>query len=166
MKTGTKEYYAEYYQKNKEKHNNRVKKYKINNEKIQLYELEYQKQKYYKQKAEGNLDELKQKWRDQALKRNKLRRDFISEYKSQCSCKKCGENRTYVLDFHHINPNEKEFDLGEATKYSITKLIAELEKCITLCRNCHSEFHFFEKEQGTTINDYLQNVAEQALKRG
>jgi hypothetical protein len=28
-------------------------------------------------------------------------------------CKKCGENRTYVLDFHHINPNEKEFDLGE-----------------------------------------------------
>lgn len=157
MKTGTKEYYAAYYQKNKEKHNDRIKKYRKTNEKIQLYELEYKKQRYHKQKTEENFDELKQKWRDRALKRNKVRRNFIDEYKSQCSCKKCGENRIYVLDFHHVDPNEKEFDLGDATKHSIEKIKLELDKCITLCRNCHSEFHFFEKKQNITINEYLQN---------
>jgi len=155
MKTGTKEYYAEYYQKNKEKHNAKMKDYKQSNEKIQLYEAEYHKQKYQKIKTETDIDILREEWKQQKLKINKERRKFINEYKSTCSCKKCGENRPYVLDFHHINPTEKIFDLGDATKYSIERLKLELEKCITLCRNCHSEFHYFEKEQGITIENYL-----------
>lgn len=155
MKAGTKEYYAEYYQKNKEKHDARMLDYRKDNETQQLYRLEYQKSKYYKDKENSNLEDLRQEWREQAKKKNKKRRQFINEYKTTCSCKKCGENRPYVLDFHHIDPNEKEFDIGEASKYSITKLKIELEKCITLCRNCHSEFHYFEKEQSMTIENYL-----------
>lgn len=156
MKTGTKEYYAEYYQKNKEKHNAKMKDYKQGNEKIQLYETEYHKQKYQKTKSETDINILREEWNQQKLKINIERREFINEYKSQCSCKKCGENRSYVLDFHHIDPSQKSFNLGDATKYSIDKLKLELEKCITLCRNCHSEFHYFEKEQGITINEYLK----------
>ena len=155
MKTGTKEYYAEYYQKNKEKHNAKMKDYKQGNEKIQLYETEYHKQKYQKIKSEIDIDILREEWNQQKLKINIERREFINEYKSKCSCNKCGEIRSYVLDFHHIDPTQKSFNLGDATKHSIDKLKLELEKCITLCRNCHSEFHYFEKEQGTTINEYL-----------
>jgi len=156
MKTGTKEYYAEYYQKNKEKHNAKMKDYKQSNEKIQLYETEYHKQKYQKIKTETDIDVLREEWNQQKLKINIERREFINEYKSKCSCGKCGETRSYVLDFHHIDPSQKSFNLGDATKYSVEKLKLELEKCITLCRNCHSEFHYFEKEQDITINEYLK----------
>jgi len=155
MEAGTKEYYAEYYQNNKEKHNARVLEYRKTNEKQQLYQTEYQKIKYNKKKENSNLEDLRQEWRDQSNKKNKERRQFINEYKSNCSCKKCGDVRPYVLDFHHVNPSEKEFDIGNATKYSIARLKLELEKCITLCRNCHSEFHYLEKQQDINIKDYL-----------
>jgi Zn finger protein HypA/HybF involved in hydrogenase expression len=155
METGTKEYYADYYQKNKKKHNAKMIEYRKNSKEQQLYQKEYQKIKYNKKKENFNLEDLRQEWRDQAKKKNKKRRQFIDEYKSTCSCKKCGDIRSYVLDFHHIDSNEKEFDLGDASKYSIPRLKLELEKCITLCRNCHSEFHYLEKQQGINIEEYL-----------
>jgi Zn finger protein HypA/HybF involved in hydrogenase expression len=155
MKTGTKEYYAEYYRDNKEKHKARMQDYRQDNEKIQLYEAEYHKQKYQKIKTETDINVLREKWNQQSKIKNKQRREFINEYKSKCSCSKCGEIRPYILDFHHIDPSQKSFDLGDATKHSIEKLKLELEKCITLCRNCHSEFHYFEKEQSITISEYL-----------
>jgi hypothetical protein len=31
----------------------------------------------------------------------------------------------------------------------------ELKKCITLCRNCHSEFHYIEKEDYTEIGIHI-----------
>jgi Zn finger protein HypA/HybF involved in hydrogenase expression len=148
MKAGTKEYYTEYYQKNKEKHNAKMKEWQIKEN--------YKSGPAVKKWKEKN-SELVKKWdRDRKKKNTQERREFINEYKSKCSCSKCGETRPYVLDFHHIDPIQKSFDLGDASKHSIEKLKLELEKCITLCRNCHSEFHYFEKEQGITINEYLK----------
>jgi Zn finger protein HypA/HybF involved in hydrogenase expression len=147
MKAGTKEYFSEYYKQNKEKHqNNMIEWKKENKDKTKESIKKYQ---------EKNIDKVREWNRLNKQKQNKKRRQFINEYKSNCSCKKCGDIRPYVLDFHHINPNEKEFDLGDATKYSIDRLKLELEKCITLCRNCHSEFHYLEKQQDINIKDYL-----------
>ena len=91
----------------------------------------------------------------QVVERTKKLKQEMVNYKGGC-CEICGYNK-YIgaLDFHHINPDEKEFDLGDASKYSITRLKLELEKCITLCRNCHSEFHYLEKQQGIDIKGYL-----------
>ena len=33
----------------------------------------------------------------------------------------------------------------------------EIEKCIVLCNNCHSEFHYLEREKNITIQEYLKN---------
>ena len=148
MKSGTKEYYAKYYQKNKEKHNAKMKEWQ---EKIN-YDTEPSRKKW----QEKNIDKVREHNRLAKQKLIKERREFINKYKFTCSCKKCGENRPYVLDFHHVDPTKKEFDLGNATKYSIARLKTELEKCITLCRNCHSEFHYFEKERNITIQEYLR----------
>lgn len=59
-------------------------------------------------------------------------------------CQICGYNRTHkALEFHHIDPNEKEMGFGETrannVKWAI--LIEELKKCILLCSNCHKEVH-------------------------
>ncbi|SOK58648.1 g371 [Yersinia phage fHe-Yen9-04] len=56
-------------------------------------------------------------------------------------CQVCGYNKCLAaLDFHHINPLEKDFNIS--TKFiSFEKMKSELDKCILLCSNCHREFH-------------------------
>lgn len=71
------------------------------------------------------------------------------------SCAKCGESRTHVLDFHHKDKNEKEFTIG-TMKRGIQSLQEEIQKCVCLCANCHRDFHYLEKTENITIEDYLQ----------
>ena len=62
------------------------------------------------------------------------------EYKGG-ECERCGYNKCMrALDFHHLNPKEKDFAISGGTK-SFESLKAELDKCILVCRNCHSEIH-------------------------
>ena len=46
-----------------------------------------------------------------------------------------------ALDFHHVNPEEKEFNIAQLRSYSLEFLIKELDKCVLLCKNCHAEVH-------------------------
>lgn len=57
-------------------------------------------------------------------------------------CAKCGYSKTQcALEFHHVNPDEKEFTLSKLIKSNNDLLVRfELNKCVLLCRNCHSEF--------------------------
>ena len=57
-------------------------------------------------------------------------------------CKICGYDK-YVgaLDFHHINPDEKDFGISELRSYTWDTIKKELDKCICVCRNCHAEIH-------------------------
>jgi hypothetical protein len=47
------------------------------------------------------------------------------------------------LEFHHINPAEKEFNFGSimARPKAWNKIVTELRKCICVCSNCHREVH-------------------------
>jgi hypothetical protein len=56
---------------------------------------------------------------------------------SRCSYDKCFD----ALEFHHIDPSVKEFSLGERRGIRIDTLRKELDKCILVCRNCHTELH-------------------------
>lgn len=58
------------------------------------------------------------------------------------SCVKCGYNKCDdVIEYHHINPKEKDFNISQYIKLSIEILKKEAGKCIPLCANCHREFH-------------------------
>ena len=94
----------------------------------------------------------------QLIKNEELRKKKVErfkEYKRQQKCSKCGDSRYYVLDFHHLDSTKKEGTIGEMVSKSQKKLYEELKKCIPLCRNCHTEFHYFEKHNGLTIEQYL-----------
>ena len=55
-------------------------------------------------------------------------------------CELCGYSRCLeALDFHHINPYDKEFEVSTARNPSVTKMFLEALKCALLCRNCHME---------------------------
>jgi hypothetical protein len=57
-------------------------------------------------------------------------------------CGICEYNRCIeALDFHHLDPNKKDFSPSASTKNKQT-FIEELRKCVCLCSNCHREVHF------------------------
>lgn len=58
-----------------------------------------------------------------------------------CQC--CKYNK-YIgaLEFHHINPDEKDFGIsvkGYTISWENNK--KELDKCVLVCSNCHREIH-------------------------
>lgn len=64
------------------------------------------------------------------------------EYKGG-KCQMCGYNKCIAaLEFHHLDPKEKDFSLGSKGNIkSFSKVKPELDKCILVCSNCHREEH-------------------------
>lgn len=54
-----------------------------------------------------------------------------------------------VYDFHHVDPTEKEYNLGNIIRRKRNREIIaeELSKCVLLCANCHRIRHFEGGEQ-------------------
>lgn len=54
-------------------------------------------------------------------------------------CQACGASFPQsVYDFHHLNPSEKEFNVGsQSTTRSKEAVAQEAKKCIMVCANCH-----------------------------
>ncbi len=59
-------------------------------------------------------------------------------------CEICGlEDESCVYDFHHKDPKEKDFHLGDKTSTVKWELVEkELDKCLLVCSNCHRKIHF------------------------
>lgn len=63
------------------------------------------------------------------------------EYKGG-KCEHCGYNRCLqALQFHHRDPELKDFGIASARSWTWERLEEELDKCILLCANCHAEEH-------------------------
>ncbi|PIS04319.1 hypothetical protein COT83_01235 [Candidatus Peregrinibacteria bacterium CG10_big_fil_rev_8_21_14_0_10_44_7] len=59
-------------------------------------------------------------------------------------CSKCGYcKNSAALSFHHIDAKEKEFklDMRSISNRDKRSIMAELDKCVLLCSNCHAEEH-------------------------
>jgi len=65
----------------------------------------------------------------------------LVEYKGG-ECNKCGYNKCIdALEFHHLNPEEKDFGIS-GKSWSFERLKKEVDKCLLVCSNCHKEIHF------------------------
>ena len=63
------------------------------------------------------------------------------EYKGG-KCQKCGYNKCLsALEFHHIDPNQKDFGPSSNMNMAWDKIKNEIDKCILVCANCHREIH-------------------------
>ena len=76
---------------------------------------------------------------EKAKAHTKKYKEFVFSIKSPCC--KCGETRPYIIDFHHVDPLLKEYSIGRGI-LGKEALLNEVRKCVCLCRNCHSEFHY------------------------
>ena len=98
-------------------------------------------------------DENKDLFRTRSKIYRKDRLEYINSLKSGgCVC--CGETDVDCLDFHHINPKLKEFEIASATDFSKDKIKAEADKCVVLCANCHRKLH---KKYNNNLEELLAN---------
>ncbi len=58
-------------------------------------------------------------------------------------CRICQERDPVALDFHHLDPSAKDLHLGGmmSNGYNADRLIAEIQKCVVVCANCHRKLH-------------------------
>jgi len=64
----------------------------------------------------------------------------LIEYKGG-KCQKCQYDKcVQALEFHHLNPKEKDFTIS-GKSWSFEKLKKESDKCVLVCNRCHTEIH-------------------------
>lgn len=83
----------------------------------------------------------KAKRKIRAVADRKRNREFLNRYKRICKCRLCGEAEPVALDFHHLDPNEKDFEPSNLKTYSRGTIKREVRKCVVLCSNCHRKVH-------------------------
>ncbi len=118
VKAATQAYVRDYHSKNRQAHNENLRR--------------------YRQKPEAKLI------------RNATRRAWTAREKDKAiaykggACIVCGYSAcSAALDFHHLNPEEKE-GYGTAalmSHRSFENNKAELDKCVLVCCRCHREIH-------------------------
>jgi hypothetical protein len=77
--------------------------------------------------------------------RNKITQGKIKEYilgiKSK-GCTICDEASPECIDFHHLDPKQKEDNISGIHYFgSLKRAVREMEKCIPVCANCHRKIH-------------------------
>lgn len=99
---------------------------------LKRYQREYHRHQWYPDHRKARILETKER-RAELL-------EWYTSYKATLQCKNCGEWRSECLQFHHRNPQEKLFNVGEWIRngVSLDTLKTEIAKCDVLCANCHA----------------------------
>lgn len=133
-----------YYNNHSEKIIQNVREYTLSNkEKVSQYQKEYRINHH---------KEAHQRY----VRMKEMKRSRLDSLKTNCV--KCGEDRSYVIDFHHVDPKTKEFTIID--KYRSrgdAELENEIKKCVCLCANCHREFHW---KYGITPTNPVEALSE------
>ena len=115
---------------------------------IEEFELEHTK---YGDRRRGTCRicraEYRKQWRKnnpelyhaQATRHQNKQTEWLYAVKKPCII--CGESEPICIDFHHINPEEKDFTIGQHRGKNREWLLQEISKCVCLCANCHRKVH-------------------------
>lgn len=110
----------------------------LNNNKIKFCSNKCKQKSYY----DNNSDKSKIKNYNKRTIGQKRKYYFITLKGGGCEV--CGYKKNMTaLEFHHINPKDKKFEvnLNSLSSRNLDVLLLELNKCKLLCSNCHREHH-------------------------
>ena len=70
-------------------------------------------------------------------------KEWWNELKRTQGCAVCGECDPACLDWHHLDPTQKEVHPSDMVRrgWARDRILTELAKCIVLCANCHRKTH-------------------------
>ena len=86
------------------------------------------------------------------IQNQRKRKQQFVDYKGG-HCERCGYNKCLgALEFHHLDPKEKDPDWSKLKSKSLENAKPELDKCALVCSRCHREIHWEEanKRRGLT----------------
>jgi hypothetical protein len=95
------------------------------------------------------------------IRKYSKKKEFIQYFGGKCSICAYGDCLA-ALEFHHLNPEEKEFNLAKVaiSEDSWDKCVEEASKCILVCNRCHREIHNLPRE-----NEYEKVLNENKLQK-
>lgn len=121
-----------------------------NKKKIAEYTKEYHSRpgvlEHKRQLSKIHYSQNLEAYKDRASKRRRERLAVINYVSLSYGCQNpgCSWNsvfETYQLDFHHFDPKTKVKEIAKMASFSFEKLIKEINKCVVLCKNCHTIVH-------------------------
>ena len=112
---------------------------------------------YQRQRKNEKTLRYKKKHIDKVINWRRRAKIKLIHYKGG-ECQICGYDKPIpsVYDFHHRNPEEKEFGIGGKT-IALERLKKEADKCDLLCCRCHQELHEkeYQEQREKTIKEWL-----------
>ena len=103
----------------------------------------------YKKRSSDSYQHNKQRQLDNVRRNNQnyraQARQYVLAFLLTHPCSKCGESDPRVLEFHHEGEKSNEVSRLIGRGASLDGLVAEIEKCIVLCANCHRKLTSDEK---------------------
>lgn len=95
--------------------------------------------------------------------RQRLKERLVYIFGEKCCI--CGYNKCInALEFHHLNPEEKDFTIATNVNIATEKAIEEIKKCILVCANCHREIHAELIPLNDAISTFSINKATEVLE--
>ena len=86
-------------------------------------------------------------------------------YAAGDKCAICGYDKCRTaLEFHHLDPNEKDFTLATNANIATEKALEEIKKCILVCANCHREIHSDLIDTTILTSSYSQERADEVIE--
>lgn len=72
--------------------------------------------------------------------KNRVRGNYwYAQFKDTLECECCGEKESCCLEFHHLDPQQKENQPSNIFNWESFK--REISKCVVVCSNCHKKIH-------------------------
>lgn len=110
-----------------------------------------EKQRGYSKK---HYEKNKERAKERTLRNKRLRRKEWDAFKATLSCAHCGIRNPILIDFHHIDKNNKETVNVLIKNGRFLRAFEEVKKCIPLCANCHRLVHQRERHKARKKRKY------------
>ncbi len=93
--------------------------------------------------------------------RHRTKERSVEAFGGRC-CVCSYNNCINALEFHHLDPMEKDFSYGEATANirAWKHLVQEIRKCVLVCSNCHKEIHAGVAKIPATVQRFDERYVE------
>lgn len=88
-------------------------------------------------------------YKETKKKLEKKYRQWLIDYKKKNKCSKCEITDYRVLEFHHLDSKNKEFNIENVfnKRCGLDRIKKEIKKCIIVCGNCHKIIHYKERQK-------------------
>ena len=81
---------------------------------------------------------------------------YLLYYRETHPCVGCGETHPDLLEFHHIDPRTKKFNVGGSRFHNLKVVKEEINKCVMLCIKCHKRITRTQKRNGQLVQPKSQ----------